>query len=57
VDAGFALQHAPGFAAFHGEQHHLPAHGKIFNPAVDVGLDVAAKAWNSGGGKSGQGLI
>jgi hypothetical protein len=41
--AGFALQHAPGFAALDGEEHHLPAQGEVFHFAADLGLDVAAE--------------
>ena len=40
-DTRLALQHAPGLAAFDGEQHHLPRHRVIFNFATELGLDDA----------------
>ena len=46
--AGFALKHAPGFAAFDGEQDHLARDGEEFYFSVDFGFDVDAEVGDVG---------
>ena len=43
---GLALQHAPGLAAFDGEQHHLAADGEVFELPAYFGFEVNAEVWD-----------
>ena len=40
LNAGSALEDAPGFAALDGEEHHLPADGEVLKFTTDLGFEV-----------------